>query len=107
MSRSRLALKLSITKIVDTLNDDGCLDVIRLLQAELKHETLNRAVTQIILQCMQSLSHDSLIKIANTMEDKNLQHRKTKSKAIVIKHKHKHNHHRENENVLNIRKQEN
>ena len=74
MSRSTLSIKISLSELVERLNDDGCVNVIRLLQNELGHDTLNTMVNKIIMQLTQNLSNESLIKIEKTIKDKYSQH---------------------------------
>ena len=69
MSRSSLSVKFSISDLVERLNDDECIEVIRLLQHEIGHKAL-KSIVNIIIQCALSLSNKSLINIENTIKDK-------------------------------------
>ena len=71
MSRSTLSIKISIAQLVETLNDDACIDVIRLLQNELGWITLRTMINQIIAQFTntRALTNESLIKIEKTIKD--------------------------------------
>ena len=83
MPRSSLAVKVGIAEIVERLNDDECVDVIRLLQYELGHKTINSMLHQIIMQLTQRVTHESLIKIEKTIKDKYCQHFARKKAATT------------------------
>ena len=74
MFRSNLALKISIGELVERLNDDACVDVIKLVQHELGHDSLNALVKKIIIQFTQTLPNESLAKIEKKIRDKYSQH---------------------------------
>ena len=70
MSRSTLSIRISISQLVEGLNDgDDCIDVIRLLKNELDASIFRKIVNRIIFQLTQSLTNDSLIQIAKTIND--------------------------------------
>ena len=71
MSRSTLSIELSSAQLVERLNDDDCMKVIRLIQNEIGASTLNKMVTHIILRLTQSLSlsDKSLIKLEKTIKE--------------------------------------
>ena len=70
MSRSLLCHKISLLELVEGLNDNQCLDVIRLLQNELGHPNLTEMVKKLIMISSQSLTKTSLIEIENTIKNK-------------------------------------
>ena len=74
MSRSALSIKISVCELVESLNDDGCVDVIRSLQNELGHGTFITIIRMIIIQHTQGLSKQSLIKIEKMIKDRYFQH---------------------------------
>ena len=85
MLRSTLSVKISIAQLVETLNDDECIDVIRLLQHEDGDITLNTIVNRMIIQSTERLSNESLIKIENTIKDKYSQHSKRNTVSSTTK----------------------
>ena len=71
MPTSNLCQKLLLAELVETLDENECLDVIGLLQTELGCETINNMVNKIIISnCTNTLTNSSFIKIRNTIKEK-------------------------------------
>ena len=82
--RSSSCVKISIAELVEGLNDDGCINVLRLLQHELGHITLNKTIIHILLQCAKNecLTNNSLIAMENKIKEKYHQHQQGQNKTI-------------------------
>lgn len=88
MSRSSLSLKISFVELVETLSDDGCVEVIRLLQKELGSHTLNKAIIQIFMQC-GNLTDDCVTRMTKKIKENYSQHpRKVKTAPAIKDNKH-------------------
>ena len=65
MSESCLSQKISLCRCIETLNDDECLQVIRLFQ---KYQHLNQFLIKIILKMTEKMNVESLQHINNEMK---------------------------------------
>ena len=65
MSESCLSQKISLCRCIETLNDDGCLQVIRLLQ---NHQCLNQVLLQVVLKITDNMNVESLQDMNNQMK---------------------------------------
>ena len=68
MSESCLSQKISLCRCIETLNDDECLQVIRLLQHYQKYEHLNQLLVQIIMKITSKMNVESLEHIYNEIK---------------------------------------
>ena len=68
MTSSSLSVKICIAESVEQLSEEECVNVLRLIQNELGHSTLNKTVTHMILKLKENLTKDSLNRIANKIK---------------------------------------
>ena len=74
MFRSRLSIRISISELVETLSENECVNVIRLLQHELGYTSLNTMVNKIMFQLTQTVTNESLINMEQTIKDTSSAH---------------------------------
>ena len=69
MTRSALSIQISIHELVESLNDDDCLDVIKLLNKRLGINNLTTMVNKIITHFTQNSTNKSLIEIEEAIQN--------------------------------------
>ena len=68
MAASMLCHQVTICKLIDTLDEDKCLDVLRLLRDELQCNSLNRLLIKLIFRAQDALSVNSLNRIETSIQ---------------------------------------
>ena len=68
MSESCLSQKISFCRCIETLNDDGCLKVIRLLQHSQQYERLSQFLIRIVMKTTDKMNFESLQNINNEIK---------------------------------------
>ena len=68
MSESCLSQKMSLCRCIETLNDDGCFKVIRLLQHSRKYKDLNQFLIRIAMATTNKMNVESLQHITNEIK---------------------------------------
>ena len=68
MSESHLSQKISLCQYIETLNDDGCLQVIRLLQHYQKYKHLNQFLIKVLMQTTDQMDVESLQQMHNEIK---------------------------------------
>ena len=69
MSQSRLSYKISLCQSIENLNDDGCFEVIRLLQRGSGCQDLNGFVIKLIMQMTQTIDVEIFTKMGNKIKE--------------------------------------
>ena len=69
MSKSRLARELSLRKLIQQLDENECMDVIRSIHNDLQFDNLNQLLIKIIMKLTDDTTIDSLTKIENTVKE--------------------------------------
>ena len=69
MCESHLSQKISLCRCIETLNDDGCLKAIRLLQHFQKYKHLNQFLIKVVLQATDKMDTESLQRMTTEMKE--------------------------------------
>ena len=69
MSQSRLSYKISLCQSVEMMNDNGCFEVIRLLQRQSGYHDLNCFVTKLVMQLSETTDIELIEAMDNTMKE--------------------------------------
>ena len=68
MSESCLSQRISLCRYIEGLNDDGCLQVIRLLQQSQKYTNLNQFLKKVVIKTTEKMNHESLEHVNNEVK---------------------------------------